>query len=173
MFEQSEKCEVLSNLAEAAEGIDHIAVAVPNLEKSIAWYRDVLGFQVKETRETLGRATAMTSAVLRAGPITVVLIQGTTSESQVTRYIDHYGPGVQHIAFSVKDLGKLADRLKRSGVEFDTTLIEGQGIRQIFTKRDPDSGMMYEFIERTEEDGRFTDESVQQLFEQLEANDSF
>ncbi len=162
-----------SNLAESAVNLDHIAVAVPDLEASIAYYQDVLGFEVLERRQTEGQKTAMVSAVLKAGPITLVLVQGTTPESQVSRYIEHYGSGVQHIAIGVKDMPALVERLKASGTEFYTTVIEGEGIRQIFTCRDAHSGMMFEFIERLDDSGNFSDRSVQELFRQLEASDAF
>lgn len=162
-----------SALADYAVGLDHVAVAVPDLEASIAWYRDVLGFEVEERRKTEGRKTAMVSAVLTAGAITVVLVQGTTPESQVSRYVGHYGPGVQHIAIQVENLPELTERLAASGMEFDTSIIQGEGIRQTFTHRDPGSGMMFELIERQSPDGRFTDESVQNLFEQLEASENY
>ena len=162
-----------SGLHSRALAIDHIAIAVPDLEKAITWYSESMGFVVKERRETKGSKTAMVSAVLQAGPITVVLVQGTSPESQVSRYIENYGPGIQHIAFGVKDLPALAEDLKRSGVEFSTNLIQGTGIRQIFTKREPTSGMMYEFIERETPQGHFSDESVRQLFSQLEATDEY
>jgi hypothetical protein len=56
-------------------------------------------------------------------------------------------------------------------MEFDTTIIESPGLRQIFSKRDSGSGMMFEFIERM--GGDFSDQSVQNLFEQLEQKNSF
>ena len=174
MFEKevgTENVGTLTALSEHSLGLDHIAIAVPDLEKSIAWYSDVLGFEVTERRKTEGQKTAMVSAVLKAGPITVVLLQGTSEESQVSKYVENYGPGVQHIAIKVRDLPELAEALDASGVDFDTTVIEGGGLRQIFTKRDPNSGMMYEFIERL--GGDFSDQSVEQLFRQLEDKDSF
>lgn len=156
-----------------AVAIDHIAIAVPDLEKSVAWYRDVLGFRVTAKRTTQGRHTAMDSAVMEAGPVTLVLVQGTTPESQVSRYIERYGPGVQHVAIQVLDLPAVMEQLEAEGLSFDTNIIQGDGIRQSFTHRDPDSGMMFELIERQRPDGRFTDESVQSLFRQLEATDAF
>lgn len=158
-------------LAKYSTVIDHVAIAVLDLEESVAFYEKALGFQVTERRKTEGRHSAMVSAVMKAGPITVVLLQGTTPESQVSRYVDHYGPGVQHIAIGVQNLPQLVEELLASGVVFDTTIIEGGGLRQIFTKRDPGSGMMYEIIERL--GGDFSDESVQNLFNQLEDHDSF
>lgn len=158
-------------LAKYSTVIDHVAIAVLDLEESVAFYEKALGFQVTERRKTEGKHSAMVSAVMKAGPITVVLLQGTTPESQVSRYVDHYGPGVQHIAIGVQNLPQLVEELLAAGVVFDTTIIEGGGLRQIFTKRDPGSGMMYEIIERL--GGDFSDESVQNLFNQLEDHDSF
>ena len=163
--------EVQRLLAKRAKSIDHIAIAVKDLEASISFYENVLGFQLQERRRTEGKATAMISAVMKAGPVTVVLLEGTSPESQVTRYVEHYGPGVQHIAFGVEDLPALAEELKAAGLEFDTDVIASPGLRQIFSARDPGSGMMYEFIERM--GGDFSDESVQSLFEQLEKKGTF
>lgn len=160
-----------SVLAKNARTIDHIAIAVRDLEQAIDWYTRVMGFTVRERRRTEGIKTAMVSAVVEAGPITLVLLQGTSPESQVSRYVEHYGPGVQHIAFGVENLHEVAETLRGDGMEFDTNVIEGPGLRQIFTHREPNSGMMFEIIER--HGGDFSDQSVQQLFKQLEDKDSF
>lgn len=162
-----------SSLAENALNIDHIAIAVRNLEESIEFYTSALGFQVRERRETKGRKTGMISAVLVAGPITLVLLEGTSPESQVTRYVERYGPGVQHIAIGIKNLPQVAEKLKSSGLDFDTDVIRGNGLLQIFSHRDEGSGMMYEFIEHTDPEGDFSDQSVQNLFEQLEEKDAY
>ena len=161
----------MSALGKHATAIDHIAIAVHDLEESIGLYTRVLGFELVERRKTEGKTTAMISAVLKAGPITVVLLQGTTPESQVAKYVEHYGPGVQHLAIAVKNLPELAEALKAEGLKFDTTVITSPGLRQIFSHRDPGSGMMFELIERL--GGDFSDQSVQQLFQQLEAKDSY
>jgi len=159
------------DLGKYATDIDHVAIAVHDLEKSIAFFTSVLGFELKERRKTEGQKTAMVSAVLKAGPLTFVLLQGTSPESQVTKFIDHYGPGVQHIAVGVQDLPRAAEELKAAGLAFDTSVIESPGLRQIFTHRDEGSGLMIEFIERR--GGDFSDQSVQSLFEQLEKKDTF
>lgn len=163
----------LSALGQYAVKIDHVAIAVRDLEESIAFYQKLLGFQLVERRSTDGAQTGMVSAVLRAGAIIIVLVQGTSPDSQVNRYIEHFGPGVQHIAIEVRDVRKLMSELSLSGVEFSTTLIEGRNIRQAFTARDRTSGMMYEFIERQTNDGDFTDQSVAELFAQLESNNAY
>ena len=158
-------------LGKYAKSVDHIAIAVHDLEASIKFYSEVMGFQLRERRETKGEKTAMISAVMVAGPITAVLLQGTTPESQVSRFVENYGAGVQHIAIGVEDLPAMAEELKASGMEFDTDIIEGGGLRQIFSHRDSGSGMMFEFIERL--GGDFSDESVKNLFEQLEKKNAY
>jgi methylmalonyl-CoA epimerase len=167
----SSNSDALALLGKYAKSVDHIAIAVQDLEQSIDFYRKVLGFQLHERRRTEGKTTAMVSAVMKAGPITIVLLQGTSADSQVSKYVEHYGPGVQHIAVAVDNLPEMAEELKGSGLEFDTNVISSPGLRQIFTARDPGSGMMYEFIERM--GGDFSDESVKSLFEQLEKKDAF
>jgi methylmalonyl-CoA/ethylmalonyl-CoA epimerase len=163
----------LTALGRYAVKMDHIAIAVPDLEIAIAFYQKQLGFQLIERRTTLGQSTGMISAVMNAGAVIVVLIQGTSPESQVNRYIADYGPGVQHIAIEVRDVDELKREMSQVGVEFNTEIIEGCGIRQAFTARDPASGMMYEFIERRTNDGTFSDESVKQLFDQLERKGAY
>jgi methylmalonyl-CoA/ethylmalonyl-CoA epimerase len=158
-------------LGTQARSIDHIAIAVRNLEESISFYTGVLGFELHERRKTEGKKTAMISAVLKAGPITVVLLEGTSPESQVSKFVEHFGPGVQHLALAVEDLPATAERLREAGLAFDTSIIESPGLRQIFTRRDPGSGIMIELIERL--GGDFSDQSVQNLFQQLEEKDSY
>ena len=163
--------EQSSALSKHAARVDHLAIAVPDLEASIDWYTSVLGFTVKERRTTEGVTTSMSSAVLEAGALNIVLLQGTSPESQISRFIERYGPGVQHIAIRVDNLEEVAQGLTVAGMEFDTTIIQGGGLKQIFSKRDVGSGVMFELIERGK-DG-FSDQNVQSLFSQLEKTNSF
>lgn len=171
MGDTKTETKTMAALGKYATSVDHVAIAVRDLEESIKFYTEVLGFELKERRRTEGKHTAMVSAVLKAGPVTVVLLQGTSPDSQVSRFVENFGPGVQHVALGVQNLPEMAEELKASGMEFDTTVIQSPGLRQIFSKRDPGSGMMFEFIERM--GGDFSDQSVQQLFEQLEQKDAY
>ena len=151
--------------------IDHIAVAVRDLEASLAWCTKLLGLELIERRRTEGAQTAMLSAVLKLGPVTLVLTQGTSSESQVSRYLAHYGPGVTHVAIEVTDVPSVVEELQAAGIQFATEIIRGDGICQAFTRRDEGTGMMFELIERS--GGGFSDESVNTLFRTLEESGDF
>jgi methylmalonyl-CoA/ethylmalonyl-CoA epimerase len=149
--------------------LDHVAIAVVDLEESVRWYRDGLGFEVVERRLTEGKKTAMVSAVMKRGSAIIVLMQGTSPDSQVSRFIDRFGPGVQHIALSVDDLDGAVERLKHNGGVVDVGIIEGPGIRQVFLRREPCSAVRVELIER--KGGQFNDRSVEELFRAMEEKD--
>ena len=151
--------------------LDHIAIAVTDLDATIRWYTAALGFRLVERRETRGERTAMNSAVLQAGAATVVLIQGTTPDSQVSKFIAKFGAGVQHVAFGVRDLKEAMRVALRIGAVADTEIIEGEGIRQIFLRRDAESGVRVELIERR--GGNFSDDTVERLFRTFEAKDLY
>lgn len=161
-----------SILSRRLQTVDHLAVAVEDLEAAVAFYRDRLGFQELERRVTEGRKTGMESVVMKAGELQVVLLRGTTPESQVSRYVAEYGPGVQHVAFRVEGIEDVVADLRERGLPFDTDVLTVPGLKQAFSKRDPVSGMMFELIERTGEGG-FSDQNVQRLFQSLEDNESY
>jgi methylmalonyl-CoA/ethylmalonyl-CoA epimerase len=149
-----------------ALGIDHIAIAVPDLDASVAFYTGLLGCELVDERETRGESTGMRSAVVVLGGVTIVLVQGSERESQVTRFVTHFGPGVQHVAIAVRELAPVVDLLREHGIEFETAVIESPYTRQIFTIRDPQIGVRIELIERRGKG--FSDRAVEQLFRFME-----
>ena len=152
-------------------GVDHIAIAVSNLTEAIDWYTRKLAFRLIEQRMTYGERTGMISAVLSAGTTVVVLVQGTTPDSQVSKFITAFGAGVQHVAFAVTDLDEAIEQVSLAGGLADTCIIADEGIRQVFLRRDAGSGVRVELIER--KGGEFSDKSVQQLFSEFEKHDLY
>lgn len=161
-----------SELAQTARGIDHVAIAVRDLESAIATFRDRFGFELVEHRRVQGEASGMDSATMRAGGVTFVLCQGDSPRSNVARYIEHYGPGVQHIAIDVGDQRALLDDLAGRGVELLTNIIHSPGLDQSFTRRDANSGIQLEFITRTGH-ADFHDDNVRELFAAMEREEVF
>jgi chorismate mutase-like protein len=159
-------------LAGRALRIDHVAIAVRDLEQAIALFRDVYGFTVIERRAVQGEISGMDSATLRAGNATFVLCQGDNPASNVSRYIEHYGPGVQHIALSVRGQGDLLEELRGRGADLLTGVIHSPGLDQSFTKREPNAGTQLEFVTRTGNKG-FSDDNVRELFAAMEREDVF
>jgi 4-hydroxyphenylpyruvate dioxygenase-like putative hemolysin len=152
--------------------IDHIAIAVRDLDSAVAFFTGTLGFKVIGRRRVAGTRTGMVAAELEHNGIMFVLCQGTEPESQVSRLIEHFGPGVAHIALAVDDVQSTARTLSDQGLAFDTGVIDGGGIKQVFSTRHMNSGLSFEFIERKGEEG-FSDQNVNELFAQLERSGAF
>jgi 4-hydroxyphenylpyruvate dioxygenase-like putative hemolysin len=151
--------------------IDHVAIAVEDLSAAMDWYCRGLGFRMVEQRTTRGERTGMISAVVEMGGVVVVLVQGIEPESQVSRFVDAFGPGVQHLAFRVADLDHALRQVTAAGGGLDTSIIGNDGIKQVFLRRDAGSGVRIELIERS--GGDFSDESVERLFRAFEVNDLY
>jgi chorismate mutase-like protein len=167
-----EQADARGVFARSAVGIDHVAIAVRDLDAAIAHYRDVLGFELRERRRISGRVSGMDSAVMEAAGVKFVLVQGDSPESNVSRYIEAYGPGVQHVAIEIPDAREAIEDLRARGADLLTGIIQGPGLDQIFTKREPNSGMQLEIIARAENEG-FDPRNVQELFEAMERENVF
>lgn len=152
-------------------GIDHVAIAVEDMDASIGWYTNTLGFSLAERNEVTGEHSSMFYAVLVSGATTIVLVQGSSPASQVSRFIEAKGAGMHHIALAVRDLDEAIRRVGKSGGVADTPIVTDQGIRQAFLQRDPVTGVRIELIER--HGGAFSEQNVQALFKALEAKDLY
>ena len=154
--------------------VDQLAIAVYNLNEAIKLYVDNYGFKLDCIRDTAGKTTGMRSAVLFSGEFSIVLLKSTAKGSQIERYLEKYGPGVQHVAFKVHNIEETYQRLSDQGVKFSTSIIEAPNLKQVFTERDPNTGMMHEYVERTENSGfNFDENNINQLFHDLERSDNF
>ncbi|MGN6081987.1 VOC family protein [Trinickia sp.] len=160
------------SLALDYRAIDHIALAVADLEGAVDLFTHVLGFKLVRRRNIKGARTGMVAAELESGGTKFVLCQGTEPESQVSRLVSAHGPGVAHIALEVDDVARTVETLTARGMRFDTSVIHGPGLTQAFTSRDPNTGMSFELIKRQGEEG-FVDSNIQSLFDQLEQSNAY
>lgn len=152
-------------------GIDHVAIAVEDIDASIARYSSALGFSLLERSEVKGDHTGMVYAVMKAGDSTVVLVQGTSPESQVSKFLAAFGTGMHHIALAVTDLDKAIARVNKAGGTADTPVVSDGGIRQAFLQRDPATGVRIELIER--HGVPFSEKNVEHLFRVFEEKDLY
>lgn len=97
------------------EKIDHIGIAVNNLEQAIPLYRDRLGLEYLGTEEVPWRKIKV--AFFRIGESKIELLESMDPESAVAKHLAKRGEGVHHLAYQVKDLEKQLERLKQGGVE--------------------------------------------------------
>ena len=111
-----------TQLADLIVEIDHIAIAVENLDEAIHWYSKDLGFLLVERGVTKGEHSSMVSAVMETGRTMVVLLQGTCPKSQISRFLAKFGSGIHHIAFAVADMDEAILRAIEAGNMADTPI---------------------------------------------------
>ena len=95
------------------EKIEHIGIAVKNLEEANKIYEQLLGTPPYKI-ETVNSEEVKTS-FFKTGESKVELLQATKDESTIGKFIAKKGEGIHHIAFAVKDIYKEIKRLKEDG----------------------------------------------------------
>ena len=93
--------------------IDHVAIAVSDLESAIAWYQDNLGATV-DHREVV-ESDGVEEALLKVAESYIQLLTPTRDDSPVAKYLEKKGEGLHHIGYRVADCGAALDQIKAGG----------------------------------------------------------
>lgn len=94
--------------------IDHIGIAVKNLEEALNFYENILG--LKSAGFEIVEEQKVKVAFLPIGDTEVELLESTEEDGPIARYIAKNGEGVQHIAYRVDDIEKAIEDMKEKGV---------------------------------------------------------
>jgi len=95
--------------------IDHIGVAVQDIEKALSLFRDVLGVELESTEEVATQKVRV--AMLPVGDTRLELLEPTQEDSNVAKFLAKKGEGIHHVAFEVTDIQGALDKLKEEGVQ--------------------------------------------------------
>lgn len=127
--------------------IDHIAIVVADIEAALRFWRDTLGLDLSAVREVPEQAAKI--AFLPTGDSEVELVEPTTPDSGLARYLTKRGPGIHHICFEVDDLAQTLAELKARGVRLiDETPKPGAGGRQLaFIHPEAANGVLIELYQ--------------------------
>jgi methylmalonyl-CoA/ethylmalonyl-CoA epimerase len=93
--------------------IDHVAIAVNDLEAAIAYYRDTFGAEV-DHREVV-ESDGVEEALLKVADSYVQLLTPTRDDSPVAKYLAKKGEGLHHIGYRVADCGEALEAVKAQG----------------------------------------------------------
>jgi chorismate mutase/catechol 2,3-dioxygenase-like lactoylglutathione lyase family enzyme len=133
---------VESALQTTACRIDHVTVAVADLDDAITFFVDQLGFRVGEPRTSHPDHPGLDSAVVDAGGVTFVLLQADSAAGDVA-------VGVHHIAIEVLNAAYVRSALVEQGCALQTdVLTSANGLERFFTVRDALSGLQLGFVSR-------------------------
>lgn len=93
--------------------IEHIGIAVSNLEDAISVYEKLLNTTCYKTEAV--ESEGVLTAFFQVGESKIELLQGTTESSPISKFISKKGQGIHHIAFDVNDISAEVSRLKKEG----------------------------------------------------------
>jgi methylmalonyl-CoA/ethylmalonyl-CoA epimerase len=94
--------------------IDHIGIAVGDLAEALTFYRDALGLEVEAPEEVASQRVR--AHFIPLGESALELLEATTDDSPIARFIARRGPGIHHITLSVDDIGAALSQLRARGV---------------------------------------------------------
>ena len=93
--------------------IDHIGIATRGIEDAITFYRDALGLDVTETEEVAEQKVRV--VMLPIGESRIELLEATSEDSPISRFLEKRGPGIHHIAVRVDDIRAALANLREKG----------------------------------------------------------
>jgi len=127
--------------------INHIAIVVDEIEDALHFWRDALGLKVARVEEIQDQDSVV--AFLPVGDMEIELVQPTSDESGIARYLNKRGPGIHHICFEVDDIEASLESLIASGVRLinSAPAIGTSGKKFAFIHPESTHGVLVELYE--------------------------
>jgi methylmalonyl-CoA/ethylmalonyl-CoA epimerase len=94
--------------------LDHIGIAVSNIQEAFAFYRDALGLQIESPEEVPSQRVR--AHFIPTGGAALELLEATGDDSPISKYVEKRGPGLHHITLRVVDIAAVLAQLKARGV---------------------------------------------------------
>jgi methylmalonyl-CoA/ethylmalonyl-CoA epimerase len=94
--------------------LDHIGIAVANLEEALRFYRDALGLEIEAPEDVPSQRVR--AHFISTGESALELLEATDADSPIAKYLTRRGPGIHHITLRVDDIAAALARLKSRGV---------------------------------------------------------
>ncbi|KEI43079.1 methylmalonyl-CoA epimerase [Saccharopolyspora rectivirgula] len=108
-----------AEIEDLVTAVDHVGIAVPELDEAISFHERTFGLEVTHTEEN--HEQGVREAMLRApgdssGATQIQLLAPLRPDSAIGKFLDRSGPGLQQLAFRVTDVEAAADRLRAKGL---------------------------------------------------------
>jgi methylmalonyl-CoA/ethylmalonyl-CoA epimerase len=127
--------------------INHIAIVVDDIDRALSFWRDALGLKLDHIMDIPEQESMV--AFLPTGESEVELVQPTSEDSGVARYLQKRGPGMHHICFEVEDIQASLEQLKGKGVRLinETPMTGAGGKKMAFIHPESAFGVLVELYE--------------------------
>lgn len=128
--------------------IDHIGIAVKSLEASLPFYTDVLKLNLLGIEEVDSEKVKV--AFLQVGESKLELLEPTSEESPIAKFIEKRGEGIHHVALGVDSIQERIEEIKEKGIRMinDVPKIGAGGAQVAFLHPKSSGGILVEFCEK-------------------------
>jgi methylmalonyl-CoA/ethylmalonyl-CoA epimerase len=94
--------------------LDHVGIAVKDVQSALAFYRDALGLEIEASEEVASQHVR--AYFVPVGGARLELLEATAPDSPIARHLEKRGPGLHHITLRVADIGAAVAQLRARGV---------------------------------------------------------
>lgn len=126
--------------------INHIAIAVKDVEESLKFWRDAMGLQVDHIEDVPSQKSEV--VFIPVGDSEVELVRPTSADSGVSKFVEEKGGGMHHLCFEVDNIDEMLTQLKERGVRLiNETALELPGRKMAFIHPKSTNGVLVELYE--------------------------
>jgi methylmalonyl-CoA/ethylmalonyl-CoA epimerase len=127
--------------------INHVAVVVDDMDKALSFWRDALGMDLHGLRDVPAEKSQV--AFLPLSGSEVELVQPTTEDSGIAKYLAKRGPGMHHLCLEVDDIEGMMSQLKAKGVRLinEEPRTAADGKKYAFIHPESTSGVLVELYQ--------------------------
>ena len=131
--------------------IDHIGIATNGIEEAARFYLESLGLEIDHTEDVASQKVRV--AMLPLGGSRVELLEPTSDDSPISKFLSKRGPGIHHIAVRVADIRAALADLKQKGARLidDEPRVGAGGCLVAFIHPSSTGGVLLELVERASE----------------------
>jgi methylmalonyl-CoA/ethylmalonyl-CoA epimerase len=130
--------------------IDHIGVATNGIDEAASFYRDSLGLNIAEIEEVANQKVRV--AMLPIGESRIELLEATSADSPISKFLAKRGPGIHHIAVRVEDIRASLAELKQKGARLidEEPRVGAGGCLVAFIHPSSTGGVLIELVQNRE-----------------------
>ncbi len=131
--------------------IEHIGIAVENLEESIHYYEEVLGLKCYAIEEVPDQKVK--TAFFQIGDTKIELLESTDPDGPIGKFIEKKGPGIHHLAFAVENIDQALQEVKDKGIRLidQESRLGAEGLNIGFLHPKSTGGVLTEFCEKKQQ----------------------
>ena len=143
--------------------IDHLGVAVRDVEKSTLMYQNILGAELVATFKGTSMGGQMHAAYLKVGDSLIVMDGAGDPQGFLAKFIEKRGEGLHHVALAVDDLDEYIRELEEKGIQIPRQDEHGDLRKEIILSPKDLCGVVYQIIEWKEGDYPTVEERIERL----------